>query len=130
MADTVVVTDAGMAIITAQVMDAAGSTIPKYVGWGTGGSVAAASTDIALNSTRGEARTDGTPTQQTTNVTNDTYQVVATITCTGTSAAIDEVGISDAATAGNLFLRGTFTAIPLNVNDSIQFTIKTVFDQA
>ena len=76
-----------------------------------------------------EARTVGTGSQATTNTTNDTYQVVGTITCASSGAAITEVGLFDALTSGNLFLRGTFSAINLNVADSIEFTIKTVYDQ-
>jgi hypothetical protein len=82
-----------------------------------------------LETARGESRTAGTSTTTTTNTTNDTYQVVGTITCVGTSAAITEVVLFDDITAGAAFLRGTFSAINLSVNDSIQFTVRTVFDQ-
>lgn len=126
MPDVVVVTDVGMGIITNRVKGA--GTEPNHIGWGTGVTAAAAG-NTALETARAEARTAGTSTREQTNVTNDTYQVVGTITASGSAAAITEVGLFDASTAGNMFLRGTFDAINVNVGDSIQFTIKSVFDQ-
>lgn len=127
MADVVKVVNGGLDILTNRIKGS--GTEPKYIGWGTG-TTAAAVTDTALETARAEARTDGTSTQQTTNTTNDTYRVVGTITCATTAAAITEVGLSDASTSGNLFLRGTFDVINVSVGDSIQFTINSVFDQA
>jgi hypothetical protein len=43
---------------------------------------------------------------------------------------IQEATLFDAATSGTLFLRGTFDLINVNVADSIEFTIRTTFDQA
>ena len=37
-------------------------------------------------------------------------------------------GLWDAASAGNLFLKGDFTGIGLASGDSIAFTIKAIFD--
>lgn len=127
MADVVKVVNGGLGIVTNRIKGS--GTEPKYVGWGTG-TTAADVADTGLETARAEARTDGTSTQQTTTTTSDTYRVVGSITCAGTAAAITEVGLFDASTAGNLFLRGTFSAINVSVGDSIQFTINTVFDQA
>lgn len=126
MADTVVVVNGGLDIITNRLKGS--GTEPNYIHWGTGTTTAAA-TDTALETARGEDRVSGTSTRETTNTTNDTYQVVGTLTASGSPAAITEAGLFDAATGGNLFLRGTFDAINLNVDDSVQFTIQTVFDQ-
>lgn len=126
MADVVVVTDIGMGIVTNRIKGA--GTEPNNIGWGTGATAAAVG-NTALETARAEARTVGTSTREQTNVANDTYQVVGTITASGSSAAITEVGLFDASTAGNLFLRGTFSAINVSVGDSIEFTIKSVFDQ-
>jgi hypothetical protein len=71
----------------------------------------------------------GTSSQQTTTTTNDTYQVVGEITY-GSAGAITEVGLFDASTDGNLFLRATFDAINVLTGDKIVFTVKTVFNQA
>lgn len=126
-ADVVTITNAGLGIITNRIKGS--GTSPDYVHWGTG-TTAAAVGDTALQTARAEARTQGTMTQQTTNTSNDTYQLVGTITAAGTTAAITEAGLFDASTNGNMLLRGTFDAINLQVGDGIQFTIKTVFDQA
>jgi hypothetical protein len=71
--------------------------------------------------------TAGTSTQQTTTTTSDTYQVVATRTATG-AGTVTNAGLWDAASGGNLFLKGDFTGIGLASADSIQFTIKAIFD--
>ena len=62
----------------------------------------------------------------TTSVTNDTYQVVGTRTATG-AGTVTNAGLFDAASGGNLFLKGDFTGIALASGDSIQFTIKAQF---
>ena len=103
-------------------------TAPTYVDWGTG-TTAEDPTDTALETPGGESRTNGTKTQQTTNITGDTYQVVGSITATGTKT-ISEAGLFDASTSGNMYVRGTFTGIALGSGDSIEFTIKIVLDQA
>ncbi len=118
--------DTGMAIITNRMKGL--GTEPLYVDSGTG------TTDPVVGNTtlqapHGEARVAGTSTRQTTYVANDTYQVIGEITYSS-AGAITEVGLFDASTAGNLFLRGTFTAINVLTGDKIVFTIKAVFDQA
>ena len=128
MADTVKVVDGGMGVITDRIKGV-GIAEPKFLGWGIG-TTTAATPNTALETASAEARTDGTSTQQQTNTANDTYQVVGTITCTSAAKAITEVGLFTASTAGTLFLRATFSAINVSVNDSIQFTVKSVFDQA
>lgn len=129
MADVVKVVNGGLAIITNRLKGA--GTEPNYIDWGTGGNTAATDTDTVLATPKNdEARVSGTSTQETTTTSNDTYQVVGTVTCETTSGAIDEVGLFDASTSGNMFVRATFDDINVNVGDSIQFTIKVVFDQA
>lgn len=117
------VVNGGLAIITNR-MSAAG-TEPKYVAWGTGAGTAAV-TDTTLFTEAAEARTNGTASRVTTTVTNDTYQVVGTITSLS-NQTITNAGLFDAAAAGNLFLKGDFTGVALLTNDAIQFTIKTQF---
>jgi hypothetical protein len=127
MPDTVVVTNNGLAITTNRIKGS--GTEPNWVHWGTGATTAAEA-NTALQTPRAEARVAGTSTQQTTNTTNDTYQVIGTLTAAGTAAAIVEAGLFDASTSGNLYLRATFDSINVSVGDSIQFTIKVVYDQA
>lgn len=117
---------AGKAIVTNRLISA--GTIPEFIGWGTGGG-AAAEDDTDLTTPSAEARTDGVASRVTTTVTNDTYQVVGTIVSLSTQS-IDEVGVFDAITAGNLFVLADFAAIPLEEDDSIQFTIKVQFTSA
>lgn len=129
MADTVYVVNNGLGLVTA----ALAASAHKYVAWGTG-VTAATVTDTTMQTAAAPTATTaetGTQTQQTTTTTNDTYQVVATITAGGT-LAITEVGILNQATlsGATMYLRGTFSAINVSSGDSIQFTIKTVFDQA
>jgi len=115
--------DTGKAIVTNYLAGGA-ATQPKYVGWGTGAGTTSA-TDTTLFSETG-SRTTGTATQQTTTTTNDTYQVIGTLTASG-SVTITNAGLFDANTSGNLFVKGDFTGIGLTSGDSIQFTFKTQF---
>jgi hypothetical protein len=115
--------DTGKAIVTNYLAGGA-ATQPKYVGWGTGAGTTSA-TDTTLFSETG-SRTTGTATQQTTTTTNDTYQVIGTLTASGT-VTITNAGLFDANTSGNLFVKGDFTGIGLTSGDSIQFTFKTQF---
>ena len=113
----------GKAIVTNYLAGGA-ATQPKYVGWGTGAGTTAL-TDTTLFSETG-SRATGTTTQQTITTTNDTYQVIGTLTASG-SVTITNAGIFDASTSGNLFVKGDFTGIALTSGDSIQFTFKTQF---
>jgi hypothetical protein len=95
-----VVTTKGKDILGARLIGASPTqTEPKFVGWGTqnGLALTAAATDVALFAESAEARSTGTATQVQTTTPNDTYQLVATITATGTRA-INEVAVADSAT--------------------------------
>lgn len=127
MADASCVTNTGLGITTNRIKGS--GTEPNYIGWGTG-TTAAAVTDTGLETAAAESRVSGTSTQQTTNTSNDTYQVVGTLTCSGSGKTISEIALFDASTSGNCFARATFTGLPLSVGDSIQFTVKAIYDQA
>ncbi len=124
-ADVVKLVDSGLAITTNRIKGA--GTEPKYIAWGTG-STPAANGDTELEAESAEARTEGTSTRETTNVSNDTYRVTGKITATG-DRAITEAGLLDADSGGNLFLHGTFDVINVKTGDSITFTCDTVYDQ-
>lgn len=126
MADIVVIADTGLAKIT-NLLAAVSTVCPGWVGWGIG-TTAPVVGNTDLETPSAEARTVGTKTQQTTTTANDTYQVVALITALS-AQAITEVGVFDALTEGDLFIRGTFSPINVSINDTITFTIKTVFEQ-
>jgi len=99
-------------------------TAPTYIGWGTG-TTAPVAANTGLQTPAAEARTNGTKSVVTTTIANDTYQVVGTITSLSTQS-ISEAALFDAASAGNMYLRGTFTAIPLEADDAIAFTVQIV----
>lgn len=126
-----VLVNAGRDILTNRIAGA--GTEPKFLGWGNAaGTAAAADTTLFTEkdtdlSAAGPNRTTGTSSRVTTSVANDTYQVVATRTATGAGGTVTNAGLFDATSAGNLFIKGDFTGIPLAAGDSIQFTIKLQF---
>jgi len=120
-----VFTHAGKAIVTNRLKGS--GTEPAYVAWGTGAGTAAVGDTTLFTESGDESRTLGTSTQQTTAQTNDTYQVVGTITVVTSGKTITNAGLFDAATVGNMLMKGDFTGIALNVGESIQFTMKLQF---
>lgn len=124
MALATVLVNTGKAITTNRIKGA--GTEPVYVAWGTGAGTAAI-TDTTLFTEASEARIAGASTQQTITTTNDTYQVVGTITCAGAGKTITNAGLFDAFTVGNLFMKGDFIGIVLGIGDAIQFTMKTQY---
>lgn len=100
----------------------AGGTEPNYVAWGTGAGTAAIG-DAALFTEASETRVAGTSSLATTTTTNDTYQVVGTLTANA-GKTITNAGLFDAISSGNLFVHGDFAGQALNLGDAIQFTFK------
>ena len=133
MADTVFVVNNGLGVITKALLAAQqGVLCPHHIGWGTHAAPAEA-VHTALGTERAETRVAGTDTQTNAGgTTNDTFQVVGTLTCAGTAAAITEVGLFDSVAGGTnvMFLHGTFSVINLVVGNSIAFTVQAIFDQA
>lgn len=119
MAD--IFTTAGKGFVTSTLTSSTG----KYVGWGTGAGTAAIG-DTTLSTEAAEARVSGTQSQQTTTVTNDTYQVAGTLTSASTQT-ITNAGVLSASTVGTLILHSDFTGVPLVSGDSIAFTFKLKF---
>ena len=122
-----VLTNLGKAIFADRVRTTPGTytNAPKHVAIGvgaTGAARTAAAGDTAL-STQVETRTSGTESVTTTTQTNDTYQVVGTVTATATRA-VDEAGLFDASSSGNMFTSATFPIVNLASGDSIQLTWK------
>jgi len=100
--------NAGKAITTTRLKGA--GTGPNYIAWGTGAGTAGI-TDTTLFTEASEARVAGTSSQQTTTTSNDTYQVVGTMTVSGSGKTITNAGLFDASTVGNLFVKGDFAGI-------------------
>ena len=126
-----ILTSAGRAITTNRLKNGAtGATEPSFVGMGVGATTAgrtAALADTALSSAVG-SRIAGTSTQQTSSggTTNDTYQVVQLMTAAA-AYSVDEAGLFDAVSAGNMYLSATFPVVSLSTGDSIQFTLKVQY---
>lgn len=116
------VQDAGKAIIANRIIGS--GTEPKYAAMGTGSGQLTTATTLATEVETRSGTNSGT--RVTTTVTNDTYQVVNTVSAT-TARVITEAGLFDAATVGNIFTYGDFAAINLANGDSIQFTWKVAF---
>lgn len=117
----------GPAIVTNRMI--AGGTAPKNIGWGTGTNAAAVG-DTALQTeaapTTAGGRTVGTEARTTITQTNDNYQVTGTVTA-GSTLAITEAGLFDAVSAGNMLIRGVFSAVNVVSGDSIAFTFGLKF---
>ncbi len=119
MPTTVGMTISGSALVTSLL---AASNV-KWVHWGTG-TTAFAPSQTALIAPLPEARVAGTQSQQTTVTTNDTYQVVATLTKATEAAAVSEAGIFTASTGGSMYCRAAFDPINVDPGDSIDFTFR------
>ena len=96
------VTSKGREVITGRYIGSSPTQAePKIMGWGTGGVAGgpftAAVTDVAAFQEGAETRVTGTSSQVTTTTTNDTYQVVGTITSLS-NQTIAELLLSDSAT--------------------------------
>lgn len=126
------VVDGGLDITTNRIKGA--GTEPLNIGWGTGAGTTVRTDStlfteklVDLSTSAGTDHTVGASTRQTTTTTNDTYQVIGTRTATG-AGTVTNAGLFDAASGGNLYLKGDFTGIGLAIGDAIQFTIKAVYD--
>lgn len=127
------VTDAGKAAVASRINGSGGAAAFTAIGQGTGTTAFSAS-DTALET---EKKADGTAasgvhalatasvtaSRVTTTVSNDTAQLVGTISETA-SMAITESGVFNADTSGTLLCRQTFSAVNVVSGDSLQFTWK------
>lgn len=122
---------AGKAGVASRINGAGAEALFDKIGWGTGVvAPGAGDTTLGTEVTASGSAASGvhvvsaaTASRVTTTVTNDTAQLVGTVTATGT-IAITESGVFNAATNGTLLARQTFTVINVVSGDSIQFTWK------
>lgn len=125
----------GRDIITNRIKGA--GTEPLNIGWGTGTQTTTLDSDtglgpttveklVDLSTSAGTDHTAGTSTRQTTTTTNDTYRVTGTRTATG-AGIVTTSGLFDAASGGNLFLKGDFVGVGLAIGDGIAYTINVKF---
>lgn len=122
----------GAHAITTNLVSGLGGTVPKYIGWGTAAGTAAVTdttlfTEALVSGSAGTSdHTTGTATRTTTTNTNDTLTITGTRTATGT-IGVTNAGTWDAASAGNLYVKGDFAVINLVSGDAIAFTINTKY---
>lgn len=122
-----VITNKGKAMFADRIRTTPGTytTSPKFLALGVGAHTAArtaVAADTALSNEK-ETRTSGTESTITTTQTNDTYQVTGTQTATA-ERAVDEAGLFDASTVGNMFTSATLETDTLANGDSITWTWK------
>lgn len=117
----------GKAGIASRIGGSGSEAAATYIAVGTGATAPAAG-DTALQTEitdSGLARAAATMSRVTTTVANDTSQADKTFSVTGTKA-VTEAGLLNAAAAGVLFGRQTFSAINVVNGDSLQITYKMV----
>lgn len=115
----------GLAEVAGLLLTDVGGTAFDYIAIGTG-TTAPAATDTALGTET--HRVAATGSRVTTNVTNDTAQLVATFSGYTGSEAITEAGVFNAATGGTMLCRQTFSALNVDwdAGDSVEITEKIV----
>ena len=117
------VTNAGKAGVASRINGDGSEAAFTYIGVGTG-TTAANAADTTLEaeiSDSGLSRAAGTASRVTTDVTNDTAQLLKAFSVTGTKA-VTESGVLNAATSGVLLARQVFTAINVVNGDTLQIT--------
>lgn len=122
-----VLTNVGKAILANLAIGS--GTVPKWLAVGTGAQTAdrtAVAGDTALSTAAGSRVGTNNPTRTTTTVTNDTWSLTQEYTAT-TLTAINEVGIFDASTGGNMFISATFPVINLLDTNKLEITATVQF---
>lgn len=125
------VVSAGKAGVASRINGSGAEAVFASIGQGTGVAAAGAGdTTLGTEVTASGGAASGvhvvaaaTATRVTTTVTNDTAQLVGTVSITGT-IAITESGVFNATTNGTMLCRQTFSAINVVNGDSLQFTWK------
>jgi len=128
-----IITNDGLAEIAGLILlDISGQTAFDVIGIGTGDATAQA-TNTGLESE--VKRKAGTGTRQTTNVSDDTSQIVATFSSAdglASEMAIKEACIANMTTTGICLCRQTFAALNVDwdAGDSVEITEKVVLSGA
>lgn len=123
----------GKALVAGRINGSGSPAAATYIGVGIG-TTGFNAADTALETEKLEDGTSSTAAHKsatvslvTTDVTNDTAQLVATFAFTAT-LAITESGVFNASSAGTLLCRQTFSAINVVDGDSLQVTWKIDVD--
>ncbi len=123
------ITNAGAAGVASRINGSGAEAAFTFIAVGTGTNAFAA-TDTTLqteSAASGLSRAAASASRVTTDVTNDTAQLVLTYTVTGT-VAVTESGLLNASSAGVLLARQTFSAVNVVNGDSLQVTWKVDVD--
>ncbi len=123
------VVNGGLAFITGLLTGT--GTVPTYLALGTDDTaVAGAQTTLVAEITdTGLERAEGTDSQVTTTVTNDTFQLAKTFTATG-SKTIEEVGVFNDPTTGTMLSRALTTTKAIASGESIAVVYKLALSNA
>ena len=123
-----VITNAGLAELAGLTCADVGGTGWDYLALGTDATAAAVGQTalIAEIDTNGGERTAGTGTRQTTNVANDTFQLVVNWSFTG-NLNIREIGLFNATPAGGTMLSRQTMSFNASNGDSLQATYRIIF---
>jgi hypothetical protein len=97
------------------------NSLTAFIGWGTGAGTSSV-TDTTLFTETTAERTSAATSLVTTTLANDTLQATAVLTSVS-GETITNAGLFDAASGGNLYVKGDFSGIVLNSSDQISFTI-------
>ena len=132
---TTVFADAGKAIVTGRLTGGASplQVEPNFMGIGSGaGTSNQTDTTLFTEYTSGTwsayARSNPASTRVTTAITNDTYQVAGSFTApAGGPYAVTNAGLFDAASAGNMLIKGDFATQTLNPGDTLVLNGKLQF---
>jgi len=107
--------NAGKAIVSGLILTDVGGTAFDYLAVGTS-ATAPNATQTALIAEK--YRVAGTGSRQTTTVTNDTARLTGSIAITA-SNSIQEAGILNASSNGDMLARTTFSAISVSASDTL-----------
>lgn len=125
-----ILTNAGRALLTARIRGTGAEPLQVGIGSGTTAEAAtqtALTTEYVTGTWSGYARAAGTSSQQTTTFTNDTWQLAGPTFTAPAAETVQEAGCFDAASAGNMLIRGLTGAVTLASGDSIVVTFKLQF---
>lgn len=121
--DSDMVMNAGKAAVAGLILTDVAVNDYDYLAIGTGTTAPAATQTTLVTETH---RVAGTGTRVMTAVANDTAQLVVTFSGFAGTEAVTEIGMFNAAAAGDMLMRQTFTALNVDWDkgDLIQATVK------
>lgn len=121
-----ILTTLGKAQTTSRLVSSA-LAVPGYIAIGVGATGAARTAAVGDTVLSTEVlRQAATLTQVLTSTTNDTYQAVSTFLASS-AWAVDEIGIFDNVSGGNMYLSSTQAVNNLAIGDSIQITARVQY---